>query len=88
MKRSLRLKEKALDATDVAIARTLEDIGLVLQRKGAYEQSGTQVRRAAAIQEAAGIDHPAYARTLNLIAQQLWFEGQLDRIERRIGARS
>jgi CHAT domain-containing protein/tetratricopeptide (TPR) repeat protein len=77
LNRSLGLKEKALAGTDVAIARTLEDIGLVLQRKGVYERSGTLLRRAASIQEAANIDHPAYARTLNLIAQQLWFEGQL-----------
>ena len=74
---SLTLKERLLDSTDVSIARTLEDIGLVLQRMGAYEESGTPVRRAAAIQEAARADHPSYARTLNLLAQQLWFEGQL-----------
>jgi CHAT domain-containing protein len=30
-----------------------------------------------ALQEAATVDHPAYAETLNLLAQQLWFEGQL-----------
>jgi CHAT domain-containing protein/tetratricopeptide (TPR) repeat protein len=75
--RSLGVKEKALDGSDVNFARTLEDKGLVLQRKGAYDRAGVPLRRAAAIQEAAGIDHPAYARTLNLIAQQLWFEGQL-----------
>jgi CHAT domain-containing protein len=77
LERSLRLKEKTLDRADVSIARTLEEIGLVLQRKGDYERAGAQIRRAAAIQEAANIDHPAYAKTLNLIAQQLWFEGNL-----------
>ena len=77
LERSLHLKEKRLDGADVSIARTLEEIGLVLQRKGAYDPSGTRLRRAATIQEAASIDHPDYARTLNLIAQQLWFEGQL-----------
>jgi CHAT domain-containing protein len=77
LERSLRLKEKTLDGADVSIARTLEEIGLVLQRKGDYERAGAQIRRAAAIQEAANIDHPAYAKTLNLIAQQLWFEGNL-----------
>jgi CHAT domain-containing protein/tetratricopeptide (TPR) repeat protein len=74
---SLQLKERLLAANDTRIARTLEDIGLVLQRKGEYEKSGVLVRRAASIQEAARVDHPAYARTQNLIAQQLWFEGRL-----------
>ena len=74
---SLRVKEKLLKPTEVAIARTLEDIGLVLQRMGEYEKSGPPVRRAVTMQEAARVDHPAYARTLNLLAQQLWFEGQL-----------
>jgi len=74
---SLRSKEKSLEPGDVSIARTLEDIGLVLQRLGEYEKSGPPVRRAAAIQAAARAEHPAYARVLNLLAQQLWFEGQL-----------
>ena len=74
--RSLRLKQKALPETDVAIARTLEDLGLVLQRKGDYDAAGVSLRRAAAIQETMDIHHPAYARTLNLVAQQLWFEGR------------
>ena len=52
LERSLRLKEKALAGTDVAIARTLEDLGLVLQRKGDYARAGAALRRAAAIQEA------------------------------------
>ena len=77
LERSLRIKEKALDKTDVAIARTLEAIGLVLQRRKTMNAAAAPLRRAAAIQEAANIDHPAYARTLNLIAQQLWFEGRL-----------
>lgn len=74
---SLRLKEKLLRPTDLSLARTLEDIGLALQRMGEYEKSGYPVRRAVAIQEAARVDHPAYVQTLNLLAQQLWFEGQL-----------
>jgi CHAT domain-containing protein/tetratricopeptide (TPR) repeat protein len=77
LERSLQLKERALDGQDVSIARTLEEIGLLLQRSGRYDASGLPVRRAAAIREAASVDHPAYARTLNLLAQQLWFEGRL-----------
>ena len=75
--RSLGLKERTLPRTDVAIARTLEEMGLVLQRKGDYEKAGVLLRRALTIQEAANANHPAYATTLNLIAQQLWFEGDL-----------
>jgi CHAT domain-containing protein/tetratricopeptide (TPR) repeat protein len=74
---SLSLKEKMLTGADPGIARTLEEIGLVLQRKGDYELAGVKLRRAATIQEAVSIDHPAYARTMNLVAQQLWFEGNL-----------
>lgn len=75
--RSLRIKEKTLDEKDVAIARTLEEIGLALQRKGDYDRASAPLRRATAIQEATSTEHPAYARTLNLLAQQLWFEGRV-----------
>jgi len=75
--RSLAVKENALGDNDPAIARTLEALGLVLQRKGDYERAGQMVRRAAAIQQAGPVDHPAYVGTLNLMAQQLWFEGRL-----------
>ena len=74
---SLRIEEKLLEATNPAIAYTLEEIGLVLQRRGEYEKSGTVLRRAAAIREHGGLEHPSYARTLNLIAEQFWFEGRL-----------
>jgi CHAT domain-containing protein/tetratricopeptide (TPR) repeat protein len=77
LERSRRIKEEALGEKDVAIARTLEAIALVLQRMGAFERSGPPARRAAALQEPANINHPAYAATLNLVAQQLWFEGRL-----------
>ena len=78
LERSLHVKEASLPASDVAIARTLEDLGLVLQRSGNYDKAGIALRRAAAIQEQSDVNHPAYARTLNLLAQQLWFEGQLN----------
>jgi CHAT domain-containing protein/tetratricopeptide (TPR) repeat protein len=77
LERSLQLKERALDVTDVDIARTLEDLGLVLQRKGDYIRAGAAIRRARAIQEASNVNHPVYVRTLNLMADQLWFEGHL-----------
>jgi len=77
LERGLRLKEKALDGSDVSIARTLESLGLVLQNSGDYDRAGSAVRRAAAIQELSDSNHPAYVGTLNLVAQQLWFEGRL-----------
>lgn len=77
LERSLRIKEAALEGKDVSIARTLEAVALVLQNKGAYERAGPAIRRAAAIQEAVSTAHPAYADTLDSIAQQLWFEGRL-----------
>ena len=77
LERSVQLRERALNRTDVDIARALEDLGLVLQRKGDYARAGAALRRARAIQEASDINHPAYVRTLNLMADQLWFEGHL-----------
>jgi CHAT domain-containing protein len=77
LRRSLGIKEQILAPTDMEIARTLEDIALVLQRSGAYNNSGVPVRRAVTIQEAANANHPAFVITLNLLAQQLWFEGDL-----------
>jgi CHAT domain-containing protein/tetratricopeptide (TPR) repeat protein len=74
LQKSLAIKEKA---PDEAIATTLEHIGLVLQRRGEYEKSGAPLHRAAAIRQTTQAGHPAYVRTLNLIAQQLAFEGQL-----------
>jgi CHAT domain-containing protein/tetratricopeptide (TPR) repeat protein len=75
LERSVQLRERTLNGTDVDIARALEDLGLVLQRRGDYGRAGVALRRARAIQEASSINHPAYVRTLNLIADQLWFEG-------------
>lgn len=77
LERSLTLKEQRLGRDDPAIARTLEDIGWVLQRRGAYDQSSQPVRRAVAIREAADATHPALARALGLLVDQLWFEGDL-----------
>jgi CHAT domain-containing protein/tetratricopeptide (TPR) repeat protein len=77
LERGQRRKEAALPANAVSLARTLEAMALVLQRQGAYDQAGIAIRRAVAIQEAANPRHPAFATTLNLLAQQLWFEGRL-----------
>jgi CHAT domain-containing protein/tetratricopeptide (TPR) repeat protein len=71
------VKEAALAPSDVGLARTLESLSLVLQSKGEYSRSAPLRGRAAAIRRAASERHPAYAGTLNLMAQQLWFEGLL-----------
>ena len=76
LERSLGLKEKALDGADVAIARTLENLGLVLQGRGDYGRAGAGCD-GPADSRGSSSNHPAYVGTLNLIAQQLWFEGQL-----------
>lgn len=77
LERALGLKERQLLPGDVAIARTLEEIGGVLHRQGRYDPAGRAIRRAAAIQEAADAGHPARVKTLNLLADQAWFEGDL-----------
>ena len=77
LSRSLELKERRLPAADIEIARTLEDITLVLHRRGEYGRAAETLRRAIAIQEAISTNHPAYATTLNLLAQQFWFDGDL-----------
>jgi tetratricopeptide (TPR) repeat protein len=77
LERSLQLREKAAAGSAVPLARTLERLALVLQRRGDYAPAGRAIRRAAAIQLAVNANHPAYAGTLNLVAQQFWFEGQL-----------
>ena len=51
---------KALAETDVAIARTLEEIWAGAAAQGGIRPSGAALRRAAAIQEASSVDHPAY----------------------------
>ena len=77
LERGLRIKERLLPSTDVRIARTLEDIAVIQQRMGDYGSSGRVVRRASQLQRTANPDHPSYVRTLNLEAQQYWFDGLL-----------
>ncbi len=74
--RSVALKQQAPAGVDGDIARTFEDITLVLQRTGEYAKASAMLQRALAIRDA-NPGHPAYATTLNLLAQQLWFEGDL-----------
>jgi CHAT domain-containing protein/tetratricopeptide (TPR) repeat protein len=77
LERSLRIKERTLPSGDVRIARTLEDIAVILQGEGDYSRSGQAIRRAADLQKTTNPNHPDYVRTLNLEAQQFWFDGLL-----------
>ena len=77
LERSLSLKEQRLAKDDPAIARTLEDLGWVWQRRGVYEKSSQPIRRAVSIQEASNAKHPRSVRSLDLLADQLYFEGDL-----------
>ncbi len=77
LERSVRLTEEAVAPGEPELARALEDITLVLQRKGSYDAAGVAIRRAERIQQTSDPLHPAFARTLNLVAQQFWFEGDL-----------
>lgn len=75
--RSRRIKESAVGIPPSDLVPTLEAIALAAQRAGLYEQAGSAIRRAADRRRVAGADDPAQVKTLNLLAQQLWFEGQL-----------
>lgn len=77
LERSRDLKAQVPDQNGVGLARTLAALGSVLQSMGLYERAGPPIRQATAIHEAENIEHPAYAETLNLVAQQLYFEGHL-----------
>ena len=75
LQRSLALAEER-QAGDALVARILEDIALTLQHQGAYPAAGERLARAQSLR-AASRDHPEYVATLNLVAQQRWFEGDL-----------
>jgi CHAT domain-containing protein len=77
LERSVRIKEATLSHEDISIARTLEQLALALQRKGEYGRSRPIVQRALALQQAISPNHPDCVVTLNLQAQQLWFDGLL-----------
>ena len=54
---------------------------MALQRKGENGRASAPLRRAGR-SRTTSIDHPTYARTLNLMAQQFWFEGHLNESRR------
>jgi len=77
LERSLRIKESLPASSGRDIARTLERTGFARQRKGEYEKAADPVRRADQLRRGVDADDPEYVQTLNLLAQQLWFEGRL-----------
>lgn len=77
LERSLRIKEGLSARTPSSLARTLEGLASAAQGAGQYEKAGESIRRAQELQESSDPEHPAFVETLNLLAQQLWFEGHL-----------
>ena len=59
------------------LARTLELVGGAAQAAGSYDRAGPAVRRADDLRRQGDSTDPAFVDTLNLVAQQLWFEGDL-----------
>ncbi len=75
--RALAIKERALEESDVRIARTLESRGLILQRRGDYPGARLALQRALLLRDRADPTHPERAGTLSLLGDQSWFEGDL-----------
>ena len=75
--RSLAIKQATSSISNEAIAGTLENTAWVLQRRGAYDRSGRAVRRAVALRQLTDPEQPPLAKALGLLADQLWFEGDL-----------
>lgn len=74
--RSLALKSRG-DVAPASLAQTLEIEALAAQGAGLYSRSAAAIRRAIALRQRGGTsDDPARVSTLNLLAQQLWFEGR------------
>lgn len=74
--RALRIKEASGAANDREAATTVEQLALVLQKKGDYRGARALIERALRIREAVDAAHPALADTLNLMGDQLLFEGE------------
>ena len=74
LERSLRIKERALSPDHIALRGTLETTVAALQGKGDYLKARERLDRAVAIGGHTAV-HPSRVRSLNLLALQLWFEG-------------
>jgi CHAT domain-containing protein/tetratricopeptide (TPR) repeat protein len=76
---ALTTKQNILGPTDVSLARTLENLGRVWQRKGNNSQARSNLERALTIREAAASRHPDVATTLMLLGTQFFVEGEITR---------
>jgi CHAT domain-containing protein/tetratricopeptide (TPR) repeat protein len=73
--RALAIQQAHVGATDPALARTLEQIALLLQSKAQYRASQPFLQRALGIREAVGPNHPDLAETFRLLGEERWFAG-------------
>ena len=74
--RALRIKETLGTPNDRKVATTVEQLALLLQKKGDYRGARALIERALHIREAVDAAHPALADTLNLMGDQMLFEGE------------
>lgn len=75
--RGIRIMRRTVPAGDDQTAKTLESMVAVCQRRGSYVEARQYLDEAMAMRRAWPAVHPARVAGLNLLALQLWFEGQL-----------
>ena len=76
VRQSVQLRESALAADGISVARTLEIQSEVFLHRGEYPQARPPLERALAIRERAQPMHPDMAASLALNVDVLWFEGK------------
>ncbi len=72
--RALEIREGRDVQASSGLARSLELRGLLLQRRNELKRAGSELRRALAIREEAGPNHPALVPSLSLVGDQLKLE--------------
>jgi CHAT domain-containing protein/tetratricopeptide (TPR) repeat protein len=77
VERSVQIKERALPLNHSLLSGTLEIAAAALQGKGDYVGARQRLDRALTTRRQSGGSHPSQVTTLNLLALQLWFEGDL-----------
>jgi tetratricopeptide (TPR) repeat protein len=75
LNRSLAIKQKLLPERRGQIP-TLETIAAALQGKSDYRRAREELDRALSIQGEPGSPHPSQVTMFNLLAMQLWYEGE------------
>jgi pentatricopeptide repeat protein len=78
----LEIQQKALGAEHLDVARTLNNLAGVFQRRGRYSTAEDSYHRVLAIQETKlGPEHVEVARTWNNLAKAYFGEGRLEEAE-------